>query len=74
VERPRTDETAPPAESLEQPVIEPIVETTPAPAADAPDTTTPERQVEDATKLEPSAEPAAEKPKKPRAPRKKKES
>jgi small subunit ribosomal protein S3 len=74
VERPRTDETATPAESLEQSVIEPIVETTPAPAAEAPDTTTPEQQVEDATKLEQSAEPAAEKPKKPRAPRKKKES
>jgi hypothetical protein len=74
VERPPTDETAPPAESLEQPVIEPIVETTPAPAAEAPDTTKAEQQVEDTTKLEPSAEPAAEKPKKPRAPRKKKES
>jgi small subunit ribosomal protein S3 len=71
VERPRTDETATSAEGREQPVIEPQVETTPAPVADAPDSTTPKQQTEDPTKLEASGKPAAEK--KPRAPRKKKE-
>jgi hypothetical protein len=40
VERPRTDEAAKSAEGREQPVIEPEVSTTPAPVADAPDTTT----------------------------------
>src|SRR5205823_13572892 len=40
-ERPRTDENAVSAEGREQPVIEPEVTTTPAPVADAPDTTTP---------------------------------
>jgi small subunit ribosomal protein S3 len=39
VERPRTDETGTSAEGREQPVIEPQVETTPAPVAEAPDTT-----------------------------------
>ena len=39
VERPRTDETATSAEGREQPVIEPQVETMPAPVAEAPDTT-----------------------------------
>ena len=39
VERPRTDETATSAEGREQPVIEPAVETMPAPVAEAPDTT-----------------------------------
>jgi small subunit ribosomal protein S3 len=39
VERPRTDETATSAEGREQPVIEPQVETIPAPVAEAPDTT-----------------------------------
>jgi small subunit ribosomal protein S3 len=41
VERPRTDEDARSAEGREQPVIEPQVDTTPAPVADAPDQTTP---------------------------------
>jgi small subunit ribosomal protein S3 len=54
VERPRTDEAATSAEGREQPVIEPQVETTPAPVADAPDTTTPKRQTEDPTKLDDS--------------------
>jgi len=54
VEKPRTDENAVSAEGREQPVIEPVVETTPAPVADAPDSTTPKVQVEDKTKLEDS--------------------
>jgi small subunit ribosomal protein S3 len=54
VERPRTDEQATSAEGREQPVIEPQVETTPAPVADAPDTTTPKQQTEDPTKLDDS--------------------
>ena len=58
--------------------MEPQVETTPAPVAEAPDTTTPKQQTQDPTKLEASGEPeaenkpAAEKPKPKRAPRKKK--
>jgi small subunit ribosomal protein S3 len=52
VERPRTDETATSAEGREQPPVEPQVETTPAPVADAPDTTTPKQQTEDPTKQE----------------------
>jgi small subunit ribosomal protein S3 len=62
VERPRTDETGTSAEGREQPQIEPQVETTPAPVADAPDTTTRKQQVEDPTKLEQSGDPSAEKP------------
>ena len=42
------------AEGREQPVIEPAVETTPAPVADAPDSTTPKVQTEDKTKLDES--------------------
>ena len=42
------------AEGREQPPIEPQVETTPAPVADAPDTTTPKQQTEDPTKLDES--------------------
>jgi small subunit ribosomal protein S3 len=73
VEQPRTDEQGVSAEGREQPVIEPQVEETPAPVADAPDTTTPKVAHEDPTKLEQSGDPAAEKKK--RAPRaKKKES
>jgi hypothetical protein len=45
-------------------VIEPTVETTPAPVADAPDTTTPKTQTEDPTKLESSGD---EGPKRPRS-------
>jgi hypothetical protein len=52
VERPRTDEQATSAEGREQPTVEPTVETTPAPVADAPDTTTPKQQTEDPTKQE----------------------
>ena len=54
VEKPRTDDNAVSAEGREQPVIEPQVETTPAPVADAPDTTTPKQQTEDPTKLDDS--------------------
>jgi small subunit ribosomal protein S3 len=54
VERPRTDEQAESAEGREQPQVEPEVETVDAPVADAPDTTTPKKQVEDPTKLEDS--------------------
>ena len=42
------------AEGREQPVVEPVVETTPAPVADAPDSTTPKVQTEDPTKLDDS--------------------
>jgi hypothetical protein len=52
VERPKTDEKAKSAEGREQPQVEPNVETTPAPVADAPDSTTPKQQTEDATKQE----------------------
>src|SRR5437867_4843884 len=52
VERPRTDEAATSAEGREQPPVEPQVETTPPPVADAPDTTTPKEQTEDSTKPE----------------------
>ena len=71
-EKPRTDDTGTSAEGREQPVIEPQVEQMPAPVADAPDTTTPKKQVEDPTKLDQSGGPAQEKPK--RSPRKTKES
>ncbi|MFN2467858.1 MAG: 30S ribosomal protein S3 [Gaiellaceae bacterium] len=60
VERPRTDENAVSADGREQPVIEPQVETTPAPVADAPDTTTPKTMHDDPTKLDQSGDPAAE--------------
>jgi hypothetical protein len=49
------------AEGREQPVIEPQVEETPKPVADAPDTTTPKQQVEDPTKLDQSGDPSQEK-------------
>jgi small subunit ribosomal protein S3 len=68
VEKPRTDDAGVSAEGREQPVIEPQVETTPAPVADAPDSTTPKAQVEEPAKQEASGE----KPK--RAPRKKADS
>jgi small subunit ribosomal protein S3 len=61
VEKPRTDENAVSAEGREQPVIEPQVEVTPAPVADAPDTTTQKKQVEDPTKLDQSGDPSQEK-------------
>ena len=47
VEKPPTDENATPAEGIEQPVIEPQVETTPAPVADAPDTTAAEPKADE---------------------------
>jgi small subunit ribosomal protein S3 len=56
VERPRTDDRARSAEGREQPPIEPQVETTPAPVADAPDSTTPTQQTEDPTKLDQSGD------------------
>jgi small subunit ribosomal protein S3 len=62
VERPRTDETAKTAEGRDLPKVEPQVETTPAPVADAPDTTTPKTQTEDATKLESSGDEAPKRP------------
>jgi small subunit ribosomal protein S3 len=52
VERPRTDQSARSAEGREQPTIEPKVEETPKPVAEAPDTTTPKQQTEDPTKLD----------------------
>src|SRR5207237_6650334 len=58
VERPRTDETATSAEGREQPPVEPQVETTPAPVADAPDSTTPKQQTEDPSKKEKSEDAA----------------
>ena len=60
VERPRTDESGVSAEGREQPVIEPQVETTPAPVADAPDTTTTKTMHEDPTKLDQSGDPSQE--------------
>ena len=56
VEQPRTDDQGVSKEGREQPVIEPTVETTPAPVADAPDTTTTKKQTEDPTKLEQSGD------------------
>src|SRR5205823_1387348 len=50
VERPRTDEQATSAEGREQPVVEPEVTVVPDAVADAPDTTTTKKQVEDPTK------------------------
>src|SRR5256886_7632883 len=60
VERPRTDETATSAEGREQPVVEPQVETTPAPVADAPDTTTPMTMHDEPQKLDKSGDESAE--------------
>ncbi len=51
-ESPRTTPEGVSAEGREQPVIEPQVETTPDAVAEAPDTTTPKKQVEDPTKLD----------------------
>src|SRR5581483_4745363 len=61
VEKPRTDDIAVSAEGREQPVIQPEVEATPKPVADAPDTTTTKQQVEDPTKLDQSGDPSQEK-------------
>ncbi len=54
VEKPRTDDRAVSAEGREQPTVEPTVETTPQPVADAPDTTTRKTQHDDPTKLDKS--------------------
>jgi small subunit ribosomal protein S3 len=59
-ERPRTDQQGVSAEGREEPVVEPQVESVPAPVEDAPDTTTPEQQVEDPTKLESSGDEPSE--------------
>jgi small subunit ribosomal protein S3 len=59
-ERPRTDEQGVSAEGREQPTIEPQVEAVPAPVEEAPDTTAPEQQVEDAAKPESSGSEEAE--------------
>src|SRR5829696_394094 len=61
VEQPRTDDQGVSAEGREQPVIEPQVQETPAPVADAPDTTTQKQMHDDPTKLEGSGNEAAEK-------------
>jgi small subunit ribosomal protein S3 len=64
VERPRTDEEATSAEGREQPPVEPETQVVPEAVAEAPDTTTTKKQVEDPTKMEKSGEePKAEKPK-----------
>jgi hypothetical protein len=61
VERPRTDEAATSAEGREQPAVEPETQAVPQPVADAPDTTTTKKQVEDPTKLESSGDESNEK-------------
>jgi small subunit ribosomal protein S3 len=61
VERPRTDETATSEAGREQPPVESETPAVPAPVADAPDTTTPKKQVEDPTKLESSGDESNEK-------------
>jgi hypothetical protein len=61
VERPRTDEEATSAEGREQPKVEPETPVTPDAVAEAPDTTTTKKQVEDPTKLEQSGDESAEK-------------
>src|SRR5436190_18610984 len=61
VEKPRTDDQGVSAEGREQPVIEPQVEVTPQPVADAPDTTTQKQMHEDPTKLDQSGDPSQEK-------------
>jgi small subunit ribosomal protein S3 len=61
VERPRTDKDATSAEGREQPPVEPETQAVPEAVAEAPDTTTTKKQVEDPTKLEKSGDPKAEK-------------
>jgi hypothetical protein len=61
VEKPRTDDAARSAEGRQQPPIEPQVETTPAPVADAPDTTTQKTMHEEPQKLDQSGDPTQEK-------------
>ena len=69
VERPRTDQEATSAEGREQPPVEPETQPVPEAVAEAPDTTTTKKQVEDPTKLEapPEASAAPEAEKKPKA-------
>jgi len=67
VERPRTDDAAKTAEGRDLPKVEPQVEIVPvesgpAAVADAPDTTTPKTQTEDATTLESSGDEAPKRP------------
>ena len=61
VERPRTDKDATSAEGREQPPVEPETQPVPEAVAEAPDTTTTKKKVEDPTKLEKSGDPKAEK-------------
>ncbi len=61
VERPRTDKSATSPEGREQPPVEPETQPVPEAVAEAPDTTTTKKQVEDPTKLEKSGDPKAEK-------------
>jgi small subunit ribosomal protein S3 len=61
VERPRTDKDATSAEGREQPPVEPETQAVPDAVAEAPDTTTPKKQVEDPAKVEKSSDPKAEK-------------
>jgi small subunit ribosomal protein S3 len=60
-ERPRTDETATSEAGREQPPVEPETPVVPDAVADAPDTTTPKKQVEDPSKLESSGAESNEK-------------
>jgi hypothetical protein len=61
VERPRTDKDATSAEGREQPPVEPETQPVPEAVAEAPDTTTTKKQVEDPTKLEKPGDAEAEK-------------
>ena len=58
---PRTDPNAVTAEGRELPAIEPETQVTPAPVADAPDTTTAKQKHDDPQKLDQSGDPGAEK-------------
>src|SRR5581483_4753583 len=60
VEQPRTDPEGVAASGRARPVVEPQVETAPAPVAEAPDTTTPKTAQEDPSKLEQSGTPSRE--------------
>src|SRR5262245_4667615 len=60
VERPRTTEEGVSAEGREVPAVQPDVETTPAPVAEAPDTTTQKREHEDPSTLDESGDPPQE--------------
>ncbi len=60
VDKPRTDEQAQAAEGREQPVVEPVVETTPNEVAKAQDAPTPTQQVEDQAKPGQSGDEGAE--------------